>query len=399
MSQMTRGYSPTRVIVEHTSANPLALPHYGNLRNSIIGDWTARALEFLGDMSVDTQYYVNDLGTNCAAAVEFIMQHGMPNYKYSQAKTRFKAQGLQSGSLKKLEDSNPHGNDFKELKDQLILMELAKIKLALSKLHVWHDRFTFESSLLKRSRALLKWGLNVPYGQTTLFRQQGGRVIESVTGSPLTRSDGTSLYMLNDITYNCLKNTHYDRVYCVLCEDHKAHSQRIQRITRVIAGLHPSYKLAKISRVITYRYVIMDGQKLSKTAGHVLGLDDMYRRIITLGIPKAFALRYVTLSINGRRLVQVDKISQVTLDRAHELYAHLKTNYCILHSRTQKMIAIERDIFDFEWYLSKYFIENTNECLLRICQVFRQINAICNNSVNASIYDFICRVKKLFGIQ
>jgi arginyl-tRNA synthetase len=54
-----------KVIVEHTSANPVHPLHIGSGRNSVLGDVLARLLKKLG-FTVDTRFYVNDLGRQVA---------------------------------------------------------------------------------------------------------------------------------------------------------------------------------------------------------------------------------------------------------------------------------------------------------------------------------------------
>ncbi|HHY00328.1 MAG TPA: arginine--tRNA ligase, partial [Methanothermobacter sp.] len=48
----------TKVILEHTSANPNGPLHIGHIRNAIIGDSLGRILRAAG-FKVETQYYVN----------------------------------------------------------------------------------------------------------------------------------------------------------------------------------------------------------------------------------------------------------------------------------------------------------------------------------------------------
>ncbi|MEM4889969.1 MAG: arginine--tRNA ligase, partial [Thermosphaera sp.] len=55
----------TKVIVEHTSANPIHPLHIGSGRNSVLGDTYARLLRKLG-FNVETRFYVNDLGRQVA---------------------------------------------------------------------------------------------------------------------------------------------------------------------------------------------------------------------------------------------------------------------------------------------------------------------------------------------
>jgi arginyl-tRNA synthetase len=52
---------PVRVIVEHTSVNPLHPIHIGQARNPMLGDALARILRFRGD-TVSTHYYIDDVG-------------------------------------------------------------------------------------------------------------------------------------------------------------------------------------------------------------------------------------------------------------------------------------------------------------------------------------------------
>lgn len=57
-----------RIIVEHTSANPISPLHIGNIRNSILGDVIGRLYRFLG-AKVNFRYYVNDLGRQIAPVI------------------------------------------------------------------------------------------------------------------------------------------------------------------------------------------------------------------------------------------------------------------------------------------------------------------------------------------
>ena len=59
---------PVRVIVEHTSANPIHPLHLGHLRNCLLGDALARLLRARGH-DVRTHYYIDDVGLQVAYAV------------------------------------------------------------------------------------------------------------------------------------------------------------------------------------------------------------------------------------------------------------------------------------------------------------------------------------------
>ncbi|BCU71178.1 arginine--tRNA ligase [Stygiolobus caldivivus] len=66
-----------RIVVEHTSANPIHPLHIGHLRNSILGDTISRMLKIRGH-AVNTRFYVNDAGRQVAILALGYMLLGEP---------------------------------------------------------------------------------------------------------------------------------------------------------------------------------------------------------------------------------------------------------------------------------------------------------------------------------
>ncbi|TRM82893.1 arginine--tRNA ligase, partial [Sulfolobus sp. A20-N-F6] len=66
-----------RIIVEHTSANPIHPLHIGHLRNTILGDSLSRALKFRGH-EVNVRFYVNDTGRQVAVLILGLKLLGFP---------------------------------------------------------------------------------------------------------------------------------------------------------------------------------------------------------------------------------------------------------------------------------------------------------------------------------
>lgn len=58
---------PLKILVEHTSANPVHPLHVGHLRNSVVGDALARILRARGH-SVEVHFYVDDVGLQMSYA-------------------------------------------------------------------------------------------------------------------------------------------------------------------------------------------------------------------------------------------------------------------------------------------------------------------------------------------
>lgn len=65
---MVKSERPLRIVVEHTSANPVHPLHIGHARNACLGDTLARLLKARGH-SVETRFYVNDMGRQIAVMV------------------------------------------------------------------------------------------------------------------------------------------------------------------------------------------------------------------------------------------------------------------------------------------------------------------------------------------
>ncbi len=66
---------PSRVVVEHTSANPVHPLHIGHARNAVLGDTLARLLKARGHI-IQTRFYINDLGRQVAVLVYGLLKLG-----------------------------------------------------------------------------------------------------------------------------------------------------------------------------------------------------------------------------------------------------------------------------------------------------------------------------------
>jgi arginyl-tRNA synthetase len=69
--------NPTKIIVEHTSVNPLHPIHIGQARNPMIGDTLARILKLRGH-DVSTHYYIDDVGRQSSVVAYGYEKLGRP---------------------------------------------------------------------------------------------------------------------------------------------------------------------------------------------------------------------------------------------------------------------------------------------------------------------------------
>lgn len=84
IKQPSYGYikvaKPLRVIVEHTSANPIHPLHIGTARNPLLGDALARILKAKGH-KVSRHFYIDDTGRQVAIIAYGYEKLGMPKFK------------------------------------------------------------------------------------------------------------------------------------------------------------------------------------------------------------------------------------------------------------------------------------------------------------------------------
>jgi arginyl-tRNA synthetase len=69
--------SPERILIEHTSVNPIHAIHIGQARNSVLGDALSRILKARGN-HVTTHYYIDDVGRQTAMVAYGYSKLGSP---------------------------------------------------------------------------------------------------------------------------------------------------------------------------------------------------------------------------------------------------------------------------------------------------------------------------------
>ena len=281
-----------KIVLEHTSINPSGPVHVGRLRNSLIGDSIARILRFNGN-KVETHYYVNDIGKQIAIIALGMKEKIKPdkeavkNYKDYETKEDFKiffqyvsanrefesspefAQRVQA-FIKDAEDGNTKALDEISSAARKCLEGQKEI---FQKLGIEFDFFDFESDWIKedkiqpvfeflRKSKYFKKTDNATGLDLSSFglEREGGM-------SVLTRSDGTSVYLLRDITYHLDKAEKGDLMINVLGEDHKFEFREIKTVLEEI------YKLKTSIEVVHYSFVNFEGEGLSTRKGQTAPVD------------------------------------------------------------------------------------------------------------------------------
>ena len=290
------------LLIEHTSINPNAEPHIGRCRNSLIGDFMSNLYEFTG-YQVERHYFINDIGKKIALLVIGIEKYGLKDDSFSkildvyvkisnQAKEDEQLEQLAFSYLKEVENGNKEIiNKFKKITDKCVEGQL-KI---FDQLNIHFDVFTHESDYVYNN--VLEGILTKIKEKNKLHEDNLGRLYVDLsdydipTKEPvlvLTRSNKTSLYPMRDIAYSIYKiNLNPKNNYIVLGEDQEVYMKQISATLDILG-----YKTPKL---ISYSYVLLDGDKMSTSGGTVVLVTDFMKKVKEKLI-KSFKIRNSTIS-------------------------------------------------------------------------------------------------------
>ncbi|MCI4337033.1 MAG: arginine--tRNA ligase [Thermoplasmata archaeon] len=293
---------PTRVCVEHTSANPNGPFHIGRVRNALLGDTLARVLRAAG-FPVTTHYYVDDVGRQ-AAMLGWIWSKPVTSWP---AEIRASLDGADRDREKPdryLGRPYPPVNEYlkghpeADAEVQAIAHELERghvdpayreivqqvldgMLLSLQEIGVSFDDFVWESDLIANGAvaAVVERLRHAPHA----VQETNGAWAIDATGSGLpqestriivTRGDGTTLYATRDVAYHRRKLAAFDRVIDVLGTNHELHS-RVLRILLAEVG-EP-----RLPEFVLYQYITAaDGAGMSTRKGTAVYLDDLLEEAV-----------------------------------------------------------------------------------------------------------------------
>lgn len=274
------------LLIEHTSINPNAEPHIGRCRNSLIGDFMSNLYSFTG-YEVERHYFINDIGMKIALLVIGIENYGLKDDSFfsildnyvkisNQAKEDESINQKAFDYLKKVENGdNEMISRFKEITDKCVNGQL-KI---FDNLNIYFDVFTHESDFVYNN--YLEDILNKLDETGKLHEDEFGRLYVDLSGYNLptrepvlvlTRSNKTSLYPIRDIAYTIHKiELNPKNNFIVLGEDQEVYMKQISAVLDILG-----YKAPEL---ICYSYVLLDGDKMSTSAGTVVLVTDFMKTV------------------------------------------------------------------------------------------------------------------------
>lgn len=392
------------LLIEHTSINPNAEPHMGRCRNSLIGDFLSRLYQFVG-YKVERHYFINDLGKKIALLVIGVEKYGLKDDSFksildvyvkisNDAKNDTKIEQQSFDYLELVESGNEEMiNKFKTITDKCVNGQM-KI---FDELDVHFDVFTHESDYVYNN--YLTNILNKLNEKGKLRVDENGRNYVDLsdydipTKEPvlvLTRSNKTSLYPIKDIAYTMHKmNLNSKNNYIVLGEDQEVYMKQIAATLDILG-----YKAPKL---ISYSYVLLDGDKMSTSNGTLVLVTDFIKALKdkikiefdnrnlecnqeTLNILTNACIKYTMLNVSKNKIVNFnfDNATSFQGESAiYILYSIVRINSIL---RNNKYNNVEIKLTDeLEYKIVKDLIEfpslvndllNTNEPVLLTKYIF-----------------------------
>jgi arginyl-tRNA synthetase len=274
----------TRVVLEHTSANPNGPLHVGHIRNSIIGDTLARAFRKAG-YPLEVQYYVNDMGRQIAIVI-----WGFDNLDSTQLEAEKEDAHIarvyiaanraienderitqQVNTLMQLVENGDKATVSKFRKE--VSRCLDGFKVTMKDLNVTHDRFVWESDFIRNGNTerIINKLKRIPeaHEEEMLYLDLSEFGFENKY--VIRRSDGTSVYAARDLAYHAWKSANFDRIIDVLGADHKLIGAQLQSTMKLLGE--------KVPEIVHFEFVSLPEGSMSTRAGKFVSADDFIMEI------------------------------------------------------------------------------------------------------------------------
>ena len=274
----------TRVVLEHTSANPNGPLHVGHIRNSIIGDTLARAFRKAG-FSLEVQYYVNDMGRQIAIVVwgfdnlDGAVHDGekedahIARVYIAANRAMEKDEGItqQVNTLMQLVENGDKATVTKFRKE--VSRCLDGFKITLMDLNVAHDRFVWESDFIRNGNTERIINKLKRFPQARDEETLALDLSEFGFGNKyvIRRSDGTSVYAARDLAFHAWKGANFDRIIDVLGADHKLIGAQLQCTMKLLGE--------KVPEIVFFEFVSLPEGSMSTRAGKFVSADDLITEI------------------------------------------------------------------------------------------------------------------------
>jgi arginyl-tRNA synthetase len=297
----------TRVVLEHTSANPNGPLHVGHIRNLIIGDTLARAFRKAG-YRLEVQYYVNDMGRQIAIVVwGFDNLDSTPHEGEKEDAHIARVYIAANRAIENDPGITPQVDRLMQLVEGGDSATVKKFRrevsrcldgfaVTLKNLNVAHERFVWESDFIRNgdTRRIISRIKKLPQAK------EEGTLALDLTGCGfekeyiIMRSDGTSVYGARDLAYHAWKAANFDRIIDVLGADHKLIGGQLICTLKLLGETPPE--------IVHFEFVSLPEGSMSTRAGKFVSADDLITEVTRRAFEEV-TIRRPELDENARRSI------------------------------------------------------------------------------------------------
>jgi arginyl-tRNA synthetase len=279
--------SGAKTVIEFASPNTNKPLHLGHLRNMAIGESVSRLLQFCGDTVVRTSIN-NDRGVHICKSMLAYIEEGNGSTPESTGKKSDHFVGDFYVLFSRHAEKDPTWND--RAQELLLKWENgdAQTRSLWKKMNRWafdgfaqtyrlfgirFDKEYFESDIYTFGKEIIREGL-----ERAIFRKRddGATVVdlesEKLGEKVLLRSDGTSVYIVQDLYLAVLKNNEYsyDRSIYVVGNEQEYHFSVLKSVFSRLG-----YSIADKIHHLSYGMVELPEGKMKSREGTVVDADDL----------------------------------------------------------------------------------------------------------------------------
>ena len=289
-----------KVMVEFVSPNTNKSLHLGHVRNALLGEAVSRVLEFSG-YDVVRICLNNDRGTGMSEAMLGYMNFHKgespetkkikPDHFVAQCYVDFKKAEQEDEKLKEKVQSMVL--DWENGKPEIISLwkkmtswVYKGYKVTYKKLGVSFDKQYYESAIYKEGKEIVVDGL-----KKDIFREEDGAIVADLEAfhlpkKVLVKSDGTSLYMTQDIYLAFLKEKEFNMDFSlyVVASEQDNHFMQLFKILELLG-----FKAAKKCFHLSYGMINLPSGRMKSREGNVVDADDMVDEVVSLAAKEIIA--------------------------------------------------------------------------------------------------------------
>ncbi len=353
-----------RVMVEFCSPNTNKPLHLGHIRNMLLGESVSDILKFNGN-DVIKSCLVNDRGMHiCKSMIAYDLwgegktpktakkkgDHFVGDFYVEYAKHEDdELKEMVQDWLKKWEHSDPKIMKLWKTMNEWVY---EGFDTTFKRLGISFDKFYYESKMYDKGKEIVEEGL-----KKNIFMKKDGAIYAplatyNLPDKVLLRSDGTTVYMTQDIylAIKKLKDYKLDSSIYVVGSEQNMHFQQLFAILEMLG-----YEQAKKMHHMSYGMVNLPDGKMKSREGTVVDADDLLDDLIDIAkievkkretglLPSVVTKRATTIALAGLKfyMLKQDPAKEMTYNPKESLSFEGETGPYVQYSAVRIKSIIDK---------------------------------------------------------